>query len=314
MTKNVLITTSSFQLNGNEYLTRLRQADFEVILNPYKRRLSEEEINGLLREHEPVGMIAGVEPLTAAVIGSAKSLKVISRCGVGTDSVDLEAAEASGIPVTITPGGPTAAVSELTLSLMLAACRRVVEADRNVRSGEWGALMGRLLARQVVGLIGFGRIGQAVAGLCQAFGATVIASDPIASSSGDVLIQDVESVLSQADIVSLHVPLTDETRGLLNAERIASMKPGSILINAARGDLVDEAALHDALKSGHLAAAALDCFVDEPYEGPLRGCPTAILTAHMGSYAREARALMEQEAAQNLVEQLEALSLLDMPG
>lgn len=311
MNKNILITTSSFQIEANEHLGHLERSGFTIILNPYGRRLTEPEIKGLLDEHDPVAMIAGVEPLTADVINGAKSLRVISRCGVGTDSVDLDAAKARNIPVPITPGGPTAAVSELTLSLMLAACRRVVEADRNLRNDEWSALMGRLLAHQTVGLIGFGRIGQAVADLCHAFGAKVIASDPVAASGGDVPLVDLDTLLAQADIVSLHVPLMEGTKRLINAERISAMKPDSILINAARGGLVDEKAVYDALMSGHLAAAALDCFSDEPYEGPLTDCPTAILTAHMGSYAREARALMEKEAASNLVDQLVRLGELD---
>lgn len=311
MTKNILITTSSFQVDENECASRLQAHGFNLILNPYKRRLSEQEIGELIKEHQPVGMIAGVEPLTAGVIGAANNLKVISRCGVGTDSVNLETAQQHGIPVTITPGGPTAAVSELTLSMMLAACRRVVESDREIRAGEWGALMGRLLARQTVGLIGFGRIGQAVAQLCEAFGAKVIAADPVAASTSTVEIVDLNDLVSQSDIVSLHVPLMEETRGVMSADRLSSMKPGSILINAARGGLVDENALFDVLMSGHLAAAALDCFEDEPYQGPLTQCTTAILTAHMGSYAREARALMEHEAAMNLVEQLSELGLMN---
>ena len=304
MSKTVLITTSSFQTEGNEFLQRIREAGYEIVLNPFGRRLTEAEIGDLLSEHDPDGMIAGVEPLTAAVMDRAPALGVISRCGVGVDSVDLEAAEARRIAVTITPDGPTAAVSELTLALMLAACRRVAESDRQVRSGEWGALMGRLLAKQTVGVVGYGRIGRAVGRLVSAFGASVIASDPYASEQAAVRMLSVEDLLREADIVSLHVPLIDETRNLLDADRIAGMKPGSILINAARGGMVDEAALKEALDSGHLAAAALDCFADEPYSGPLSECPTAILTSHMGSYAREARAMMELEAARNLAAHL----------
>ncbi|MEQ8664780.1 MAG: phosphoglycerate dehydrogenase [Rhodospirillales bacterium] len=300
MRKTVLITTSSFQVDSNEHLRRLGDAGYDIVLNPLGRRLSEAEVGQLIADLEPVGMIAGVEPLTADVIGRASALRVISRCGVGIDSIDLDAAAANGIEVTITPDGPTASVSELTLAMMLAACRRVVEADRRIRNGEWGGLMGRLLAQQTVGLIGYGRIGRAVGRLVAAFGATVVASDPQSGGNHDVPMLSVDELLLRADVVSLHVPLTDETRNLMNADRIAGMKPGSILVNASRGGLVDEAALKQSLDDGHLAAAALDCFADEPYAGPLCECPTVVLTAHMGSYAREARAMMELEAAKNL--------------
>lgn len=304
MSEKILITTSSFQVDDNQHLRRLVDAGYEVVLNPFGRRLSEAEIADLMTEIGPVGMIAGVEPLTAAVIDRARSLKIISRCGVGVDSVDVDAARARNVVVTITPDGPTAAVSELTLAMMLAACRRIAEADRRIRDGEWGGLMGRLLSRQTVGLVGYGRIGRAVGRLVSGVGASVVASDPHAAEPCDVPLLKLDDLMGQADIVSLHVPLSPETQRLISADRIAMMKPGSILINAARGGLVDEAALKVALDDGHLSAAALDCFEDEPYAGPLRECSTALLTAHMGSYAREARAMMELEAAKNLATNL----------
>ncbi len=310
MSARILITTSSFQLEGCQPLEALMAEGYEIILNPFGRRLTEQDIAGLMDEHKPVGMIAGVEPLTRSVLQKSANLKVISRCGVGLDSLDLVAADEQGITVTITPGGPTSSVSELTLGLMLAACRRVVEADLNIRNDRWGSLMGRLLAAQTIGLIGAGRIGLAVARLCKAFGCEVIAYDPHATiTDGVVEMVCLEVLLERSDVISLHVPLIDETRQILNRERIFSMKQGAILINAARGGLVDETALKEALDSGHLAAAALDCFEQEPYQGELLECPTAILTCHMGSYAKEARAMMEHEAAENLAAKLQALNI-----
>lgn len=303
MPHKILITTSSFQFDTNPAIDSLREAGFEIVLNPFGRRLSADEAAELFASHDPRGMIAGVEPLSGDVLKRARNLKVISRCGVGLDSVDLSAASAQEIDVTVTPGGPTAAVSELTLALMLDCCRRVSEADRNVRNGAWGAAMGRLLASQTVGLIGFGRIGRAVAERCLAFEATVIAHDMQIDEGAAYPVEMVgmDELLGRSDIVSLHVPKTPETENLLNSERIAAMKPDSILINAARGGLLDEEALCAALKSGALAAAGIDCFSDEPYSGPLIECETAVLTAHMGSYAREARSMMEREAADNLL-------------
>jgi D-3-phosphoglycerate dehydrogenase len=170
--------------------------------------------------------------------------------------------------------------------------------------------MGSLLATKTVGLIGVGRIGSAVAKLAQAFGTRVIGFDPVVSSHNSVELLSLDEVLNQADIVSLHVPINDQTHHIVNASAISRMKPGSIVVNVSRGGLIDESALHDALKSQHLSGAALDCFEDEPYSGPLLQIPDVHVTAHMGSYARETRDLMEVEASTNLVNGLRKRGLI----
>jgi D-3-phosphoglycerate dehydrogenase len=305
----VLITTSSFSLGNFAQAKSLHDAGISLEMNPHGRRLSEDEVAELVAT-DVIAILAGLEPLTDRVLSNAKSLRVISRCGTGLDSVDLQAASRLGIDVFNTPDAPTQAVAELTIAHMLNSLRHISTTDSNMRSGKWTPTMGSLLATKTVGLIGVGRIGSAVAKLAQAFGARVIGFDPVVSSHNSVELLSLDEVLNQADIVSLHVPINDQTHHIVNASAISRMKPGSIVVNVSRGGLIDESALHDALKSQHLSGAALDCFEDEPYSGPLLQLPGVHVTAHMGSYARETRDLMEVEASTNLVNGLRKRGLI----
>jgi len=306
----LLISTSSFDLKNNPILQNLQNQGFEIVLNPYGRKLKESELLELL-DDDVVGMIAGVEPITRDVLSSAKSLKVISRCGIGTDSVDLVAAEEMGIPVHITPTAPVIAVAELTVSLILATLRRISEADRQLRAGTWKPLMGRLLASQVVGLLGYGRVGNRVGQLLKAFGSKRIAYDIFCDSlfADTVCVSSLDEFLKLATVVTIHIPYNATNHHLINREFISKMQAGSILINTARGGIIDEDALYDALVSGHLAGAALDVFEEEPYSGKLLSLPQVISTPHMGSYAKEARTQMEEEASHNLFESLVSFGL-----
>jgi D-3-phosphoglycerate dehydrogenase len=305
----VLITTSSFSLGNFAQAKSLHDAGISLEMNPHGRRLSEDEVAELVAT-DVIAILAGLEPLTDRVLSNAKSLRVIARCGTGLDSVDLQAASRLGIDVFNTPDAPTQAVAELTIAHMLNSLRHISTTDSNMRSGKWTPTMGSLLATKTVGLIGVGRIGSAVAKLAQAFGARVIGFDPVVSSHNSVELLSLDEVLNQADIVSLHVPINDQTHHIVNASAISRMKPGSIVVNVSRGGLIDESALHDALKSQHLSGAALDCFEDEPYSGPLLQIPDVHVTAHMGSYARETRDLMEVEASTNLVNGLRKRGLI----
>lgn len=306
----ILITTSSFDLRHIPQAELLAQAGFEIILNPHRRRLTEDEAKSLLAD-DVVAMIAGVEPLTGSVLHSAKHLKILARCGIGLDNVDLAVAESCGIRVSNTPDAPTLAVAELTLAHMLNLLRSIPLADRKIRDAKWSPLMGSLLAGKTVGIIGFGRIGKKVAELVTAFGASVLAYDlvhipPLQNVKGT----DLNRLLGESDIVSLHVPYTPQTHHLIGAEQICRMKPSAYLVNISRGGLVDETALYDALVENRLAGAGLDAFEQEPYTGPLCGLENVLLTAHMGSYAKESRAKQEQEAAENLMAALRELNLL----
>lgn len=300
----LVISTSSFDVEGNSSLNHLVNSGMHIVRNSYKRKLTEDEAIELLGE-DTIGMIAGIEPLTERVFSSAKNLKVVSRCGAGLDSVELAAAELHGISVFNTPEAPAQAVAELTMGLMLAALRRICQTDRLLRINEWPRMQGQLFAAQTVGIIGLGHIGKRVARLSQAFDARVIAHDPhIDPTSHGVESVSLEELFAEANVISLHVPYTTDTHHLLDAKSFARMKPGSIIINAARGGLIDETALDEALISGHLGMAALDVFEQEPYHGPLTKNDRMILTSHIGSLAKESRKCMELEAAENLLKGL----------
>ena len=289
-------------------LSDLKKAGVEVKLNPFAARLTEEQVIDLLGT-DTIGLIAGLEPLTQNVLKSAKSLKVIARVGTGLDSVDLVAAKELEIIVLNTPDAPTKAVAELTIAHILGLLRHVSQADRQIRSGVWKGLMGSLLETKTVGIVGFGRIGKRVATLLSAFGASVIISDAQVKS-GDFQNVGLDELCTRSDIVSLHLPYSEATHHIIDEKRMNLMKKGSFIVNISRGGLVDEAMLLVALKSGHIAGAALDCFEQEPYEGELRNLENVQITAHMGSYARETRDLMEQEASRLLVNALHEKNLL----
>lgn len=306
----LVISTSSFDVDNNPHLQHLVKAGMNIVGNSFKRKLTEDEIIELLGQ-DTVGMIAGIEPLTERVFMSAKGLKAISRCGAGLDNVDLTAAKRQDITVFNTPEAPAQAVAELTMSLILAALRRICQVDQLLRADRWSRMQGQLLAAQLVGIIGLGHIGRRVAKLCQAFDARVVAHDPyIDPTSHEVELVPLKKLLAEADVISLHLPYGANTHHLLDAKAFARMKPGSIIINAARGGLIDEIALDEALISGHLGMAALDVFEQEPYRGPLIKNDKIILTSHIGSLARESRMRMEIEAAENLLEELIKIGLV----
>ncbi len=304
----VLISTSSFNLANFAQLSDLEKAGVEVKLNPFAARLTEKQVIDLLGT-DTIGLIAGLEPLTKNVLQAAKSLKVIARVGTGLDSVDLVAAKELEIIVLNTPDAPTKAVAELTIAHILGLLRHLSQADRQIRNGIWKGLMGSLLETKTVGIVGFGRIGKRVATLLSAFGASVLISDAQVKS-GDFQNVGLDELCTRSDIVSLHLPYSEATHHIIDEKRINLMKKGSFIVNISRGGLVDEAMLLVALKSGHLAGAALDCFEQEPYEGELRNLENVQITAHMGSYARETRDLMEQEASRLLVNALHEKNLL----
>ncbi|NNL66776.1 MAG: D-glycerate dehydrogenase [Myxococcales bacterium] len=251
------------------------------------------------------------DPIDAELLAAAPRLQVISSCSVGLDHVDLAAASARGIPVGHTPGVLAETTADCTLALLLAAARRIPEADRFVRAGEWtparhwepDLLLGRDLHGSTVGLIGLGAIGQAVARRLAGFGCRVLAWTRSGRTLPGVEATSLEDLLAAADFVSLHVALTPETRDLLDADRLARMKPGAILVNAARGGLVDEAALAERLRSGALAAAALDVFAGEPLDpaSPLLDAPNLVLAPHIGSASVRTRGRMAELAVDNLL-------------
>jgi len=299
----VFISTSSFAEYDKSPVRLLESNGFEVVLNPYGRKLKLEEVATLAKGC--VGIIAGTEPLTEEVLRQLPDLKAISRCGTGLDNVDVGAAKKRRIAVRTTPDAPTQAVAELTVALILNVLRRINFMDRQVRSGAWSKEMGRLLSGKTVGIIGLGRVGRRVTKLLRSFGVKILASEPKPdkkwAEKNKVSLTSLEELLRESNIVTLHIPYTKQNRNLINAKRLKIMKRGVILINTSRGGLVDEDALYRALKSEHLGGAALDAMEIEPYRGPLKELNNVILTPHIGSYALEARVQMEMEAAKNLI-------------
>jgi len=277
-------------------------SDLQVIYNDSGKRLSEDQLIAQ-RPSRCVGIIAGLEPLSRRVLEQYPDLKVIARLGTGMDTVDLSAAKERGIAVVGTPDATTNAVAELTLGLMIAALRGIATADRGIRSGMWTQVQGGLIKGRVVGIVGFGRIGRRVAELAEAFGARVVYFDPFAVGDDSRRCRTLDGLLDASDIVTLHSPLNDDTRGLLGKAQLQRLREGGLVVNVARGGLVDESALVESVKSGRLSAA-IDCFADEPYTGPLRELDGVVLTSHIGSLTAETRQEMEASAVRSVVAEL----------
>ncbi|MBE9571960.1 MAG: phosphoglycerate dehydrogenase [Proteobacteria bacterium] len=304
----ILITTSSFGKDDDSPLKLLQKTGYETIINPYRRKLTEEEVLNLILEVKPVGMIAGVEPITARVLQKAKGLKVVSRCGVGLESVDLNAAGSLDITVTNTPDAPTEAVVELTIGLIFNLLRKISFLDRELRKGNWTKESGSLVRGKRVGIIGLGRIGKRVAETLLGLGAKVVGTDIQPDyewlPKNQVPLVSLEELLKQSEILCLHVSYTLSNEYLVGRKELETMPKGAYLINTSRGEVIDHDALYSMLTDGHLAGAALDVFDHEPYTGPLTQLDNVVLTPHIGSYAREARVEMEIQAAENLIEEL----------
>jgi D-3-phosphoglycerate dehydrogenase len=303
----VLVTPRSFAKTDPTPQAMLEGAGLTVVRNPGEKPLEEDDLIRLLSGVD--GVIVGVDRLTARVIQAADSLQAISKYGVGVDNIALAAATERGIPVTITPGANTTSVAELTVGLMLAAARRIPFADRLVRGGSWGQVVGRELCGQTLGLVGMGMIGREVAKRAAAFGMKIVAfdqrQDAAFAAEHRVEYTGLDDLLSRSDFVSIHLPLTESTRGLIGEKALARMKRDAILVNTARGGIVDEAALARALKNEVIGGAALDVFAAEPAVGEeLRGLPNVVLTPHMGGHTAEAVSNMGRQAAKNLLDVL----------
>lgn len=283
----ILITTSSFETK--EALEKLQARGFEVILNPYKRKVTSEELRQLLSG--VIGLIAGTEKIDKETMANSQ-LKVISRVGAGIDNIDLAAAKELGIIVKNTPDAPTCAVAELTLGSILSLLRQIPQMNQELHNKAWNKKMGNQLSGKTVLIIGFGRIGRYLAELLEPFKIKLLAVDPASSSLS------LKEALPQADIVCLHLSGKDQ---VLGKEEFSLMKKGVFILNAARGEAIDELALAEALKEGRVAGACLDVFVEEPYSGHLTEFPNVILTPHIGSYTKECRERMETEAVDNLL-------------
>ena len=308
----IVISSRSFGKIESGALNLLKNKGLEAILNPYDRKMTEEEIINLA--DGAVGIIAGTEKITKNIISNVPDLKVISRYGVGLDNVDLQAAEEKGVIVYNTPETPALAVAELTLSLILSLLRKTSKADNQIRNNSWNPEMGNLLSNKTVGIMGLGRIGKKVVELLQPFHCKMLAyeikpdKEFISKFKVDVVTKD--ELLRKSDLVTIHLPSTEETRLFIGKIEFSMMKKSACLINTSRGDLIDENALYTALKTNEIAGASLDVFEKEPYNGKLIELDNVVLTPHIGSSTIETRKDMDIEAVKNLIKGLQKVKIL----
>lgn len=296
----VLITTVPFGAVDRASLEVLEDAGFECVLNPFGRRLSETELVSLIPDVD--ALVAGTEPITDRVFSAAPNLRIISRVGVGLDNVDLLAARFRDLAVAYTPEAPCDAVAELTVGLMLCLARGIHQANNLAHAGQWDRILGWRLGDLTVGVIGVGRIGRRVIHLLSGFDSRILANDlEPRELPSTVEWVDKETLYRRSDLVTLHVPLTPQTRGLIGAPELELMKQSAALVKTSRGGVVDEVSLARALRGAGLRAAAIDVFCDEPYTGALAGSDNCLITCHMGSMAADCRFRMEYGAACNAV-------------
>lgn len=299
MAYKVLATPRSFCNTEGAHHDYLRDHDCVVDRRAGEHPIHADELAALIVGYD--GAILGLDICDASVIEAADRLRVISRYGAGVDQVDLAAAAQHGIAVTNTPGANKIAVAELAIGLMFALARNIPHVSAAARGGSWKRAAGWELSGKTLGIIGLGEIGREVAVRASALGLRVLAYDPFSTSTLAERV-DLPTLVAASDIITLHCALTPETHNLIDAERMAQMRKGSVLINTARGGLIDEAALYDALRSGHLAGAAADALVDDPpTNSPLLTLDNFIATPHIGATTRESVERMALMAAQNLV-------------
>lgn len=299
-----LITSVPFAAPNRLPLELLENAGIDYVVNPHNKRLTEDQLAELVTDFDTI--IAGTEPITDKVMARALRLKHISRIGIGLDSVDLLAARRRGIRVSYTPEAPAPAVAELTLCLMLTLLRSVHVSNVQMHHGKWHRMFGRRLPEVTLGIIGVGRIGARVLRRTLGFGTSAILVNDIVPNyelNREFKLAWVprEQIFKEADVVSVHVPLTPLTKNMIRREQLLSMKPDALLINTSRGGIVNERDLYEVMMAGHLAGAAIDVFEQEPYTGNLAEIERCLLTAHMGSMSIDCRTRMEIEATEEAV-------------
>ncbi|MEM3490285.1 MAG: phosphoglycerate dehydrogenase, partial [Nitrososphaerota archaeon] len=292
--KKILVGSRSFGEYSSVGKEVLENSGFVLKnIGPESRPLDEEKLSQILEQEKPHVYICGAEPISEKVLLATSELKLIMKHGIGIDNIDLNAATRLGIAVANTPGANTCAVADFTVMAILALLRNFYQAVYSTKLGEWKRFLGNELGCVTVGLIGTGRIGKEVARRLFGFGANILAYDVVQDLS---LVQQYnvhyisfEELLGQADVISLHLPLTSETRRIIGRKEFSMMKPTAYLVNMARGELIDESALYKALKDGLIAGAALDVYTKEPpQDSPLLALDNVLVTPHIAAYTKEA--------------------------
>ena len=304
----ILITPRSFTSASKKPLEMLEEKGYEIIKNETGKPLNEKEMLILIKDAD--GIIIGIDKLNVEIIRQTYNLKVISKYGVGVDNIDIKAATEQGIVVTNTPTANIDAVADITFALMLALARRIPEANRETKAGNWKKFIGTSVWRKKLGVIGLGKIGRQVVKRARGFEMEILCYDIIQDEEFarqfGVRYVDLETLLKESDYITIHTPLNDATRDMIGYKELEMINENAFLINTSRGGIIDEKALYDALKNNKIKGAALDAYEKEPPENsPLVELENIIMTSHNGAYTKEAINNMGIQAAQNLVDVLE---------
>lgn len=304
----ILVTPTSFKPDSiSPAMKKLRAFASELVFNPTEKPLTESALIPLISGCD--GCIAGLDFFTAGVIESAGNLRVISRYGVGVDRVNLAAAKAKKVVVCNTPGANTQAAADLTVGMLLCLARKITILDKKTKEGQWPRSNGIELSGKTIGILGLGAVGKAVAKRASGFSMRILARDPVINreyvESNGIVPVDFNTVIREADFLCLHLPLTDETRSIISADVMKTMKKGAIIVNTARGGLIDEAAAYELLVAGHLGGIGLDVYETEPpKKSPLFDLENVVLTPHTAAHTAEATAAMAEMSVQNLIDVL----------
>ena len=297
---NILVTNIGFGQASPESLIKLKSIA-NIFLNEKGIRYTEELF--LQNIANMYAIVAGTEKISRSVIEAAKDLKLIVRIGAGVDNIDLDYANTKGISISYTPDAPAQAIPEFALSLMLSLIKNLSIVDKKMHQGEWHRPMGSMLSSLKIGIIGAGKIGSRLIELIKKISpqTEVYYYDPHVRDLKSAIKRDIDFIFSQSDIISIHIPLNEMTKGFINKTLLSSMKKGSYIINTARGSIVDEDALYQLLECKHLAGAAIDVFGIEPYYGNLTKLDNCLLTSHIGSLTKEVRSIMEMQAVEDII-------------
>ena len=301
---NIFVSTHPFSSTSELPMQIIKDNHLELSKNEYGRKITTSELANDIKNAEV--LIAGTEKITEEIFKYAPNLKLISRVGIGLDGIDFELCKKYGVRVAYTPDAPTMAVAELCVAMMLDLARKVTETNNNLKnSGKWHRHMGMLLYGKTIGIMGMGRIGKSLVHLLSSFNVNVlvydIEPDIMYGRLKQVKFVSKEEVLKKSDIISVNVPLKSDTKDFISMKELNLMQEHAILINAARGGIVNEDDLYAALKDGIISAAAVDVFEEEPYAGKLTQLENCLLTCHMGSSTIESRTDMEVQAIEEAV-------------
>ena len=304
----ILITPRSFASISKKPMEMLKEKRYEIIKNETGKPLNNKEMSVLIKDVD--GIIIGIDDLNAGIITQAHNLKVISKYGVGVDNIDIKAATTQEIVVTNTPKANIDAVADLTFALMLALARRIPEADRETKAGNWKKFIGTSVWGKKLGVIGLGKIGRQVVKRARGFEMEILCYDIIQDEEFarqfGVRYVDLETLLKESDYITIHTPLNNATKGMIGYKELEMINENAFLINTSRGGIIDEKALYNALKNNKIKGAALDVYEKEPPENsPLAELENIIMTSHNGAYTKEAINNMGIQAAQNLIDVLE---------